>query len=180
MLAGILLIFGVPVPRMRLLGILGYATLSGLVGTLLLRDGLGVLGGGFWADFGAIGLIGLAVSGTLAGLGTVFGRPGIALGVLTVFVVGNPLSGIATAPELLPQPWGAIGQHLPPGAGATLLRSAGFFDGAGSSTALWVLVAYAVGGLILTGLRASPSASAGHPAPNAAAERPEIATSAPR
>jgi hypothetical protein len=151
-LAGVLLVLVVAVSRRRLLGILGYAVLSGLVGTLLLRDGLGVLSGGFWADFGAIGLVGLAVSATVAGLGSVFGRPGILAGVLTVFVVGNPLSGIATAPELLPQPWGAIGQYLPPGAGATLLRSASFFDGAGSATALWVLAAYAVGGLILTAL----------------------------
>lgn len=162
MLAGILLVLLVPAPRMRLLGIIGYATLSGLVGTVVLRDWLGFLGGGFWAGFGAIGLIGLAVSATMAGLGSVFGRPGIALGVLTVFVVGNPLSGIATAAELLPQPWGAIGQHLPPGAGATLLRSAGFFDGAGSAMALWVLVAYAVGGLILTALPRRPAPAVDH------------------
>jgi hypothetical protein len=188
MLAGILLVQLVAVPRTRLVGIIGYAALSGLLGTAVLRDWLGVLGGGFWADAAAIGLIGLAISATVTGLGTVFGRPGIGLGVLTVFVVGNPLSGVATAPELLPQPWGAIGQNLPPGAGATLLRSVGFFDGAGGSAALWVLVAYATGGLILTALRrgqASPTelpaaqaslpgaSNAGHPALDATSGRPE-------
>jgi hypothetical protein len=162
MLVGVLL--ALLVPRRRFLGLFAYAVLSGLIGTAVLRDWLGLINGGFWSDAGAIGIIGLAVAATVAGLGSVFGRAGIALGVLTVFLFGNPLSGIGAAPELLPQPWGAIGQHLPPGAGATLLRSAGFFDWAGASTALWVLVAYAVGGLVLTLLprfavarRAAPS-----------------------
>lgn len=178
MLAGILLALLVAAARTRLLGIVAYAALSGLVGTLLLRDWLGVLGGGFWADFGAIGLLGLAVSATMTGLGSVFGRPGIGLGVLTVFVVGNPLSGIAAAPELLPQPWGAIGQNLPPGAGATLLRSVAFFDGAGSTAALWVLVAYAVGGLLLAALPRRTRRRAVDPEPTAAlAEMPAPATS---
>jgi len=29
-----------------------------------------------------------------------------------VFLLGNPLSGLTSAPELLPQPWGAVGQLL--------------------------------------------------------------------
>ena len=73
-----------------------------------------------------------AIAAIVAGLSAVLGRAGIALGAVVVFVLGNPLSGLATAPELLPQPWGALGQFLPPGAGATLLRSAGYFDWAGA------------------------------------------------
>jgi hypothetical protein len=79
----------------------------------------------------------------------VAGRAGIALGAVLVFVLGNPLSGIATAPELLPQPWGQIGQLLPPGAGATLLRSASFFDWAGAGPSLIVLSSYVVVGVAL-------------------------------
>ena len=67
-----------------------------------------------------------------------------------MFLVGNPLSAVASAPELLPQPWGEIGQYLPVGAGATLLRSTAFFDGAGATTPLWVLLGYAIIGLLLT------------------------------
>jgi hypothetical protein len=62
-------------------------------------------------------------------------------------LIGNPFSGVATAPELLPQPVGAIGQLLPPGAGGNLVRSTGFFDGAGAGGHLAVLVAWAVFGL---------------------------------
>jgi hypothetical protein len=44
---------------------------------------------------------------------------------------------------------GLIGQLLPPGAGATLVRSAAFFDWAGSALALWTLLAWAGIGLVL-------------------------------
>jgi MYXO-CTERM domain-containing protein len=64
-----------------------------------------------------------------------------------MMLVGNPLSGIATAPELLPSPAGAIGQLLPPGAGGTLLRSTAFFDGAAAGRPLTVLAAWALLGL---------------------------------
>jgi hypothetical protein len=50
---------------------------------------------------------------------------------------------------MLPQPWGAFGQLLPPGAGGTLLRSVGFFDGAGAAVAAWVLGVWAAVGLLL-------------------------------
>jgi len=167
MLAGILLVVLVAVPRARILGVLGYAIGSGLVGTLILRDWLGVLAGTYWADAAAIGLIGLAASATVAGLGTVFGNPGIGLGALTVFLVGNPLSGVAGAPELLPQPWGEVGQHLPAGAAATLMRSVAFFGGNGGAYSMWVLVVYAVGGLALIALRKAPRpVPAAQPAPD--------------
>ena len=45
-----------------------------------------------------------------------------------------------------------IGQFLPAGAGATLLRSAAFFDGAGSAAALWTLAGWSVVGLALVWL----------------------------
>jgi hypothetical protein len=63
-------------------------------------------------------------------------------------LVGNPLSGVSSAPELLPEPAGAIGQLLPPGAGGNLLRSTAFFDGAAASGPLVVLVAWVALGLV--------------------------------
>jgi hypothetical protein len=64
---------------------------------------------------------------------------------------------------MLPQPWGEVGQWLPIGAGATLLRAVAYFDGHGAGTAVPVLAAYAIGGLILVligrrGLRAADAA----------------------
>ena len=95
----------------------------------------------------------------MTGLSRCSGAPGIGLGVLLVFLFGNPISAVAAAPELLPQPWGMIGQLLPPGAGATLLRSAAFFDGAGSAAPLWTLVAWAAVGLVLVAVGRTPVAA---------------------
>ncbi|SCL18713.1 hypothetical protein GA0070624_1593 [Micromonospora rhizosphaerae] len=149
MLAGALLTFLVAHRGARLLGLLGYAVLAGLVGAAVLHGWLGVLDGDLWREAGAIGLFALAAAGIVGGLGALLGGPGIGLGALLVFLVGNPLSAVSAAPELLPRPWGTVGQFLPVGAGGTLLRSAAFFGGAGATRSLAVLAGYAAVGLVL-------------------------------
>jgi hypothetical protein len=66
---------------------------------------------------------------------------------LLMVLVGNPWSGLSTAPELLPRPLGDIGQLMPPGAGGNALRSTAFFDGADAGGHLLVLVVWAALGL---------------------------------
>jgi hypothetical protein len=82
------------------------------------------------------------------------GRAGAAVGALLTVLVGNPLSGVSSAPELLPAPAGALGQLLPPGAGGSPLHSTAFFDGAGAGAPLTVLAAWVVLGLALGWLAA--------------------------
>jgi hypothetical protein len=149
MLAGIALALRVRGRRATAAGVVTFGVLAGVVGATVLQSWLGVLSGDFLFNAAAIALFATAVTGTLAGLGSLLGTPGIGLGALLVFLVGNPLSAVAAAPQLLPQPWGEIGQYLPIGAGGTLLRSTAFFDGSGGATAAWVLAAYAVVGLAL-------------------------------
>ncbi|MFI5833849.1 hypothetical protein ACIA5A_09250 [Micromonospora sp. NPDC051300] len=160
MLAGVLLTLLVAGRRARLAGLLGYAVLAGAAGVAVLHGWLGLLDGDPWREAGVIGLFSLAAAGTVAGLGALLGRAGLGLGALLVFLVGNPLSAVAAAPELLPQPWGTVGQFLPVGAGGTLLRSAAFFDGAGAGRPLAVLAGYALVGLalVLLGRRAGGGA----------------------
>ncbi|MBU8858798.1 MULTISPECIES: hypothetical protein [unclassified Micromonospora] len=160
MLAGALLTLLVAGRRVRLAGLIGYAVLAGAAGVAVLHGWLGLLDGNLWREAGAIGLFSLAAAGTVAGLGALLGRAGIGVGALLVFLLGNPLSAVSAAPELLPQPWGVVGQFLPVGAGGTLLRSAAFFDGAGAGRPLAVLAAYAlVGlGLVLVGRRSATDA----------------------
>lgn len=83
----------------------------------------------------------------MAGRAALLGMAGIGLGALLIVFFGNPFAGASTAPELLPEPVGAPGQLLPPGAGATLLRSVSFFDGAAALTPALVLTAWATLGL---------------------------------
>jgi hypothetical protein len=83
-------------------------------------------------------------------LPVLFGRIGLVLGALLTLHVGNPLSGLNSAPELPPTVWGQLGQFLPRGANATLLHSTPYIDGAGASTAITVLTCWAmVGSLII-------------------------------
>ncbi|ATO15094.1 hypothetical protein CO540_15685 [Micromonospora sp. WMMA2032] len=149
MLAGALLTLLVAGRAARFAGLIGYAVVAAGVGVAVLHGWLGLVDGDPWREAGAIGLFSLAAAGTVAGLGALLGRAGIGLGALLVFLVGNPLSAVAAAPELLPQPWGTVGQFLPVGAGGTLLRSAAFFDGAGAGRSLAVLAGYALVGLAL-------------------------------
>jgi hypothetical protein len=162
----------------RLAALVGYALGAGLLAAALMHW-TGVLGGSYLAGASAVALFTGAIAATVAGLAALVGRPGIALGAVLVFVVGNPLSGLAAAPELLPQPWGQVGQFLPPGAGATLIRSAGFFDWAGAGQSLLVLSAYLVLGLALVAvgsLRRRPApAPAPAPVPAGAAAAPVAA-----
>jgi hypothetical protein len=135
--------------RGRLFGTMAYAVLAGLIGALVLQQWLGVLPDHYLDNAAAIGLFALAASATVAGLGSALGYPGIGLGALLVFLVGNPLSAVNAAPELLPEPWGEVGQWLPVGAGGSALRSAAYFDWAGATRPVSVLVGYAVLGLAL-------------------------------
>lgn len=150
LMVGVLLAVAVPGRLARLLGVVVFAGLAGLVGTAILQGGLGVLPGPYLADAGVVALLALAMSGTVVGLASALGYPGLGLAALVMLAVGNPLSGVTAAPELLPRPWGEVGQWLPPGAGATLLRATAFFDGAGGARAALVLVCWAAAGSALT------------------------------
>ncbi|MDX2547715.1 ABC transporter permease [Streptomyces sp. WI04-05B] len=112
--------------------LVGAATLVGVVAAAIAHSWLGVLTGDWWAEAGVLGLTTLAVSGAVAGLAALLGTAGIGVGGLTVILLGNPFSAASSAPQLLPDPVGTIGQWLPPGASASLLRSVSFFDGAAS------------------------------------------------
>lgn len=105
------------------------------------------LAGSYWSNASVIALGILAVALPVIGLHRLLGRPGIGIVALLIMLVGNPLSGVASAPELLPLGW--LGQLLPPGAAGTALRGTAFFDGAGTGEALVVLMCWVTAGLIL-------------------------------
>jgi hypothetical protein len=142
-------------PRSRTLCVVGsviFSVLAGLAATAILQYWLGAIDGPFWATAAGVGVGIAAISLTVLGLESLLGYAGAGLGALMMVFIANPLSGIATGPAWLPQPWGDIGQFLPIGAAGTVIRSAAFFDGAGSGRALLVLAAWIVLGLILVAL----------------------------
>ena len=130
------------------------SVLSGLVATAIVQSWLDVVGGDWAANAGVLSLTVLAIASIVAGLKSLFGQAGAALGALTMVLIGNPFSAVAAAPELLPRPAGGIGQLFPPGAGSNLLRSTGYFDGAAAGGHITVLAAWTCAGLALLGVAA--------------------------
>ena len=142
------------------------AVLAGLAATAVVQSWLDVVEGNWLANAAALSLTVLAIAAAVAGGFAVLGSPGAIVVALLMVLVGNPFSGVGSAPELLPEPVGAIGQLLPPGAGGNLLRSTGFFDGAGAAGHVVVLAIWALGGLALV---FAAGARRGQPAPSPAA-----------
>ncbi|MCP9971318.1 hypothetical protein LUX57_44515 [Actinomadura madurae] len=162
--AAVLLTFAIPSAGWRAAGAVLFAALGGLGVAGVAQGWLSLLPGSYLAVAGVMSLTVLAVTGAIAGLAAAIGRAGIGVGALTMLLLGNPLSAAASAPEMLPQPWGELGQFLPPGASVTLLRSTAFFDGAGGGGALAVLAAWAVAGLVLFALGAMRGRTGEEPA----------------
>ncbi|MFD4460176.1 hypothetical protein [Nocardia sp. NPDC058480] len=153
--AGVLLTLLIPSLSARLAGLATFGIAGGLLSTLVFHTWLSILPGSYLELAAIAGLASFAVSATIVGLAAAIGRPGIGLGALTMLLIGNPFSAATSAPELLPQPWGTLGQLLPPGAAASLLRSVAYFNGAGALTPLAVLLAWATGGLALLAFAAA-------------------------
>lgn len=127
-----------------------FSVVAAITLAALLRFVLGSVDENFWGVAGAL-TAGIAAALLLVlGLGSLFGRIGLVCGAGLALLVGNPLSGLSSAPELLPAGWGALGQLLPQGATATLLRSAVSFGGAGASTPALVLTCWILAGTALT------------------------------
>lgn len=139
----------------RLTAAVVFAGLAGVTIAALLRFVLGSIDANFWGVAGGLTLGVLAPGLFMLGLGSVFGRVGLVAGALLALLLGNPLSGLTSAPELLPSGWGTLGQWLPQGANATLLRSTAFFGGSGATMAIVVLTCWAIAGTALVVIAAT-------------------------
>jgi len=133
-----------------LLGITGLLTT--IAAMLVVQTWLGVLAGPWLANAAVMLAFILAIATTIIGLRAWFGAAGLAAAAALFMLIGNPFSGITSAPELLPGWVSVVGQLLPPGAGASALRSTAFFDGGGLAQPLLVIVGWIVigVGLMLT------------------------------
>jgi hypothetical protein len=150
--AGALLTLLIPTASARALGVVVFATAAGLLSMLIVQGWLSLLPGSYLQLAAVAWLACFAVAGFVTGLATAIGRAGLGIAALTMLLIGNPFSAATSAPELLPQPWGAIGQLFPPGAAASLFRSVAYFDGAGAGGPLIVLLAWSAAAVALLGV----------------------------
>jgi hypothetical protein len=126
-----------------------FAGAAALTIAAVLRYVFGSIETNFWGVTAGLTLGALATGLAVLGLGSLFGRTGLGIGSAVAMLLGNPLSGLASAPEMLPRGWGTLGQLLPQGANGTLLRSTAYFSGAGATTAIVVLTCWVVAGMVL-------------------------------
>jgi hypothetical protein len=128
--------------------------LAGLVATAIAQGWLDVVRGDWIVNAAGLSLTIFAIAAIISGLRALFGVRGAIAGAVTLVLIGNPFSGVAQGPEMLPEPAGAIGQLMPPGAGGNLLRSTGYFDGAAAGGHIAVLAVWALVGLALLAVAA--------------------------
>lgn len=135
--------------RQKFIAVIGFAIIGGLGLTAMIQFGIGTFDGNYLlTSLGAMLGI-MATSFFVLGILEVLGMPGLGIAAIVLILLGNPLSGLVSAPELLPAGWGALGQLLPPGATGTILRNIAFFDGHAITQPLIILFAYVGFGMVL-------------------------------
>ncbi len=133
----------------RVVAVLVYSSLGGVVLAAVLQGWFGSLQGDYWSNSAGIALALAAIAAPIVGFAAIMGRAGIALGPVIMLLFANPISGAAIPKEFFPAPWGDVGQWFPPGAAATLLRDLSYFPAADATFPWLVLTAWAAGGILL-------------------------------
>lgn len=143
--------------KQKFFAALAFAFVGGLGLVGVIQFGIGTFAGNYWlTSLGA--MLGIAATAFFVlGILEVMGNGGLIIAAILLILLGNPLSGLSSAPEMLPKGWGFFGQLLPPGATGSLLRDIAFFNGNAIALPLTVLLGYIALGLILfaTGKKSS-------------------------
>ncbi|MEV5959176.1 ABC transporter permease [Streptomyces sp. NPDC051987] len=138
---------GLARPRHRVLTLLVACAIAAFGVHLVAQGFLGALPHHPLATWAILALDLLSVSATAAGLIRLLGPVGLGLSAAVMVFAGNAFSGATSAPELLPEGVDHVGQWLPPGAGASLLRDTTYFDGAADAGHLAVLALWSICGI---------------------------------
>ena len=159
-------------PAFRLVASLLLAIGAGLITALVTNVIVNAFPDQFFGVWGVAALYVLAMGLPIAAFQSMVGVAGTAIGAVMFLVIGNPASGGATAPELLPGFWRVLSQYLPPGAAVTALRDVVYFNGNGIAHAATVLGVYALLGgtvaFIVGTVRRREKQAVASPAPAAA------------
>jgi hypothetical protein len=150
MLGGIAISLVVIGAMRRVAAVTAYSVTGGLVLAGILQGWFGALLGDYWLNAAAVALALAAIAAPITGLVALMGRAGIGVGVVLFVLVANPISAATVPVQFLAEPWGAIGQWLPPGAAGTLLRDLSYFPDAPMAFPWLVLAAWAAGGILLS------------------------------
>lgn len=144
-----LLLVGPITLQARLSAIALAGAVAGLASAFVVHTVIGALPGPFLAEAGLIALAVIALLLVGGGLIRMLGAAGLGVAFAVFLMLGNPASGAASAPELLPTPWSQLGHFLVPGALANGLRNTAYFDGAKLAVPVIVLLVTLLVGIAL-------------------------------
>jgi hypothetical protein len=136
----------------RLAASVVYGLAAGVVVVAITQGWFGILQGDAVLNTVAVATAVLAITVFIVGMTSLMGPRGIAVGAILSLLVGNPISGAAQPWQFLPDPWGAVGQWFPPGAGATLIRDVAYFPAAPTLFPWLVLAGWIALGVVLSAL----------------------------
>lgn len=111
----------------------------------------GDYGSGFWTATALLALASAAVGSVIVGMARLFGRPGVAVAALVAVLIDLVCSGGPIGSALLPDAYRAVAPAMPAGQVYSGVRGALFFDGAGISEPVFVLLLWLLAGLVLIG-----------------------------
>lgn len=149
MAGGMIAMFFVKRPAYRVITVVTASAGAGLAGAAALGPWFGMLPGNYWLQALALGVGALAVSSLIAGLGTLIGKVGIALGAVLVVLIGNPWGGFMVPPEFLSGFMGTLGSYLPNGNVVSLMKGVNYFPEASVAGAWWTLAIWSVVGIAM-------------------------------
>jgi hypothetical protein len=165
----------------RVLATALFALGGGASVALIAGHALGFLPGSFLPLAASIAAPVFTISVFCTATASLIGRFGFPVAGAIMMLLSNPLSATSSAPQMLPTPWGRIGQDLPAGAAGTLIRTTAFFHGHGGTHAEIVLGAWTAAAALMlaaAGVRARlrtkkphgahAAGAVEHPAPQAA------------
>lgn len=109
----------------------------------------GDYGSGFWTATALVALGAAAVGAAVAGAARLLGRPGVVLAALIAVLLDLVCSGGPIGSQLLPDAYRSLAPGMPAGQLYSAMRGALYFDGAGLTTPITVLVLWLAGGIVL-------------------------------
>ena len=133
----------------RALVVVVFAVLAGPAAMGMATLIAGDYGSGVWLAAALVSLGSAGVGAVVAGAAYLLGRPGVALAALIAVLLDLVCSGGPIGSQLLPDAYRWLAPAMPAGQLYSAIRGALFFNNAGTSTPVMVLLAWLVAGLVL-------------------------------
>jgi hypothetical protein len=130
--------------RQKLLQVLAFSVLLGVIAALIARVWIQVLPGSLAAEGGVLVLLAASISVFTLAVTSLLGQNGVPVVIVVGLLLGMAISGAQVPADFLPSGFAFFSSALPPGATVTALRDIAYYDAGQVAGPLLVLVAWLV------------------------------------